>query len=45
VTRAALLAAAPESPGSRTWTAGDLKLRAFPDIQDEPYSAYQAPTP
>jgi len=39
-TRAALLAAVPESPGSRTWTTGDIKLRAFPDIQDEPYSAY-----
>ena len=36
----ALLAAEPEFPGSRTWTAGDLKLRAFPDIKDEPYSAY-----
>jgi uncharacterized protein len=39
-TRAALLAAVPESPGSRTWTTGELKLRAFPDINDEPYSAY-----
>jgi uncharacterized protein len=42
VTRAALLAAEPESPGSRTWATGDLKLRAFPDINDEPYSAYQS---
>ena len=39
-TRAALLAAQPESLGSRTWTAGDLKLRSFPDINDERYSAY-----
>jgi uncharacterized protein len=39
-TRAALLAAEPESPGSRTWTAGALKLRPFLDIQDEPYSSY-----
>jgi len=39
-TRAALLAAAPETPGSKTWTAGGLKLRPFPDIQNEPYSAY-----
>ena len=38
--RPALLAAHPESPGSRTWMAGDLKLRSFPDINHEPYSAY-----
>jgi hypothetical protein len=35
-----LLAAEPEFGGSRTWRAGDLKLRSFPDINDEPYSAY-----
>jgi hypothetical protein len=38
--RAALLAAEPESPGSRTWTAGDLKLRPFPEIRNEQYSTY-----
>jgi len=38
--RPALLAAEPESPGSRTFIAGDLKLRPFPDIRDEPYSTY-----
>lgn len=39
-TRAALLAAEPESPGSRIWTAGALKLKSFPDIKDEQYSSY-----
>ena len=38
--KAELLAAEPEFPGSRTWRAGDLKLRSFPDINDEPYSTY-----
>jgi DUF1680 family protein len=38
--RAALLAAEPESPGSRIWTAGALKLKSFPDIKDEQYSTY-----
>jgi DUF1680 family protein len=38
--RAALLAAEPESPGSRIWTAGALKLKSFPDIKDEQYSSY-----
>jgi hypothetical protein len=38
--KTALLAAEPEFPGSRTWRAGDLKLRSFPDINAEPYSAY-----
>ncbi|HLK22610.1 MAG TPA: beta-L-arabinofuranosidase domain-containing protein [Bryobacteraceae bacterium] len=40
ITRKELLTAQPEWPGSRTWIAGDLKLRAFPDIQDEPYTTY-----
>jgi uncharacterized protein len=40
VAKPALLAAQPESPGSRTWRAGDLKLRSFCDINNEPYSAY-----
>jgi DUF1680 family protein len=40
LTKPALLAAEPEFPGSRTWRAGDLKLRSFPDINDESYSAY-----
>ena len=39
-TRAALLAATRESAGSHVWNAGDLKLKAFPDIHDEPYSTY-----
>jgi DUF1680 family protein len=39
-TRAELLAAGPESAGSHTWLAGDLKLRPFLDIQDEGYSTY-----
>lgn len=38
--RSTLLAAEPETPGSRTFTAGDLKLRAFPDIGHESYSTY-----
>ena len=39
--RARLYLPPPPNPqGSRTWATGDLKLRAFPDIQDEPYSAY-----
>lgn len=39
-TRAQLLAAAPESLGARVWTADNLKLKSFPDIKNEQYSAY-----
>ena len=39
-TRRALLAAEPESPGSRSWSAGALTLKSFPDIKDEQYTTY-----
>jgi len=39
-TRSALLSADRESRTSREWKAGDLKLKAFLDIKDEPYSTY-----
>jgi len=39
--RAALLNAVQGSQAGHEWSSGELKLRPFPDIAGEPYSAYQ----